>query len=437
MYQDVAVYDNLLSSFEGDGVYAASSDKDQFTITKENALADYTGPEFISVPCATCATTSVLLSASILDISATDPAGDPFPGDIRKARIKFFNRETMEDISGWLTPGLVNSADTTKGIVTYNWTVALPTSGYDVYAIGVVVDNTGTEGNYTAISESVLSVSRSSLKEFITGGGNVIPTQSNGDYASDPGRKVNFGFNVKYNKSGKNLQGNMNIIFRRAGHVYQIKATSMNSLSINTRNACSQKAIFVSKANLIDITDENNPQSVYGGNTLQVTITDNGEPGENDLISITLLSGNTLIYSSNWESNKTSEILLNGGNVVVKSGVNCSSTATNTITNSKTAMLAEETTASSLVSVSAYPNPLRDRTSIVYTLPAPMHINLAVYDLMGKKIAQLQDGIQNAGLHTVKYNASNKADGVYIYTLTAIDESGKVTSLNGKLIIGR
>ena len=103
----------------------------------------------------------------------------------------------MADISGWLTPGLVSSADTTSGIVSYNWTVALPSTSYEVYSIGVVVDNNGIAGNYIGRGETVLSISRSSLNEFITGGGNVIPMSSAGAYASDAGRKMHFGFNVK------------------------------------------------------------------------------------------------------------------------------------------------------------------------------------------------------------------------------------------------
>jgi hypothetical protein len=435
IYQDAGEH-NVVSSFAGDDTYAASSDTDPFNIIKENAITDYTGPEFISVPCATCATTQVLLSASVIDTSALYPANDPYPGDIRKARVKFIDLDNMQDISGWLTPGLVNAADTTSGIVTYNWTVALPTDSYDVYSIGVEVDNNGSEGNYVGTSQSVLSVSRSSLTQFITGGGHLVPASSGGQYASDAGRKVNFGFNVKYNKTGKNLQGNMNIIFRRAGHVYQIKATSMTSLSINTTNPCSQKATFVSKANLIDITDKNNPVSVYGGITLQVSITDNGEPGTNDLIGITLLNSNTLIYSSNWVSRKTTEMLLNAGNIVVNSGVVCSK---NIATRNEAVMVTESaiTTIPSAISVKAYPNPLRDQTSIIYTLPATMHINLAVYDIMGKKIAQLQDASQSAGIHKVKFNAANNAAGVYIYTLSALDANGKLTVINGKLIIGR
>jgi len=428
MYQDAGQY-SMVSSFAGDDTYAASSDTDPFIITKENAITNYTGPEFVSVPCATCATTPVLLSASVIDTTALYPLNDKYPGDIRKARVKFVNLDNMTDISDWLTPGLVNAADTTNGMVSYNWTVNLPTTGYDTYTIGVVVD-----GNYISSSQSVLSVSRSSLTQFITGGGHLVPAYSSGQYASDAGRKVNFGFNVKYNKTGKNLQGNMNIIFRRLGHVYQIKATSMTSLSINTQDPCSQKATFVSKANLIDITDENNPVSVYGGITLQTTLTDNGEPGKNDLIGITLLNGNTLIYSSNWVSKKTTEMLLNGGNLVVNSGVVCSNTIA---TRNEAVTVTEQTAIPPTISVNAYPNPLRDQTSIVYSLPANMHINLSVYDLLGKKVAQLQDASQGAGIHNVKFNAGNLAEGVYIYTLSALDDKGKLTVINRKLIIGR
>jgi hypothetical protein len=100
-------------------------------------------------------------------------------------------------------------------------------------------------------------------------------------------------------------------------------------------------------------------------------------------------------------------------------------------------MMTEQTVVPSAISVNAYPNPLRDQTSIVYTLPATMHVNLAVYDLLGKKIADLQDASQSAGIYKVKFNAANNAAGVYIYTLSALDANGKLTVINGKLIIGR
>ena len=70
------------------------------------------------------------------------------------------------------------------------------------------------------------------------------------------GLKTNFGFNVKYNKSGKSLQGKVNVIVRTSdGHVYQIKCNSMDTLAANTSNPNAGTASFTAKANLTDITD--------------------------------------------------------------------------------------------------------------------------------------------------------------------------------------
>ena len=94
---------------------------------------------------------------------------------------------TMADISGWLTPGLVTPGDATKGIVTLNWRVPVPTSGYNTFTIGVMIEGTG----YYVVrpAQSVLNVYRTTLDEFITGGGHIIPMDSKGEYASDPGQK--------------------------------------------------------------------------------------------------------------------------------------------------------------------------------------------------------------------------------------------------------
>jgi len=104
----------------------------------------------------------------------------------------------------------------------------------------------------------------------------------------------------------------------------------MSSLSIISTNPCSQKATFVSKANLTDVTNSALPISIYGGITLQVTMTDNGEPGKTDMIGFTLMNGNNLVYSSSWPTNKTLEYYLNGGNLVVHNGAKCTVTGTTT-----------------------------------------------------------------------------------------------------------
>ena len=429
MYQNVGSY-NLVSAFAGDAIYAASADNNLFNITKENAIINYTGPKFISVPCTTCATTNILLIASVRDTSAVFPANDIYPGDIRKARVKFVNLNTMADISGWLTPGLVSSADTTRGLVSYSWTVPLPSSSYDIYSIGVLVDNNGTEGNYIGKTETVLSVARSALHEFITGGGDVIPINSAGSYASDAGNQLNFSFNVKYNKSGNNLQGKMDVIYRRAGRVYLINATVLESLSITSTNPCSKKVIFISKANLIDATDPAFPINIYGSITMQVTMTDNGEPGTTDLIGITLLNGNSLVYSSNWVSISTQELLLNGGNIKVHNSVDCN-------TSNKFGKTSSGITEDSISSTSimAYPNPFINQTILKYTLKEAMQISLIVYDSRGIKVAQLVNGRMGAGKHEAWLDGTKLAAGIYLYVLETIDAKGKMNIFNGKLVV--
>ena len=325
----IPVY-NVVSTFDGDGSYVASSDTDGFDIQQENALVEYTGPEFVGEQNATASTTQVILSASINDV--IDALG--LDGDIRNASVQFYDINTNVAISGWLTPGLVTPGDFTKGIVTHNWSAPVPTSGYNSISVGIRVGTQSPENNgyYIGAGQTVINVYRVSLNEFITGGGHIIPVDSKGEYASDAGRKVNFGFNVKWNKSVRNLQGNLNLIFRKEGKVYQIKSTAMSSLSIISTNPCSQKATFLSKANLTDITNSALPISILGGITLQVTMTDNGEPGKTDMIGFTLMNGNTLVYSSSWPVNKTAEMFLNGGNLVVHNGVKCTVTGTTTTT---------------------------------------------------------------------------------------------------------
>ncbi|MCU0382412.1 MAG: putative metal-binding motif-containing protein, partial [Chitinophagaceae bacterium] len=183
------------------------------TITREDARVNYTGAPFASTSCQTCSNATVTLSATVQDISATnDAAGDNLSGDIRLARVRFVNRDNGAAISGWLTPGLVNSADLRTGTVTFNWTVNIGSADAEQYTVGIEVDGYYTRNQGS--DNAVINVAKP-LNDFVTGGGFIVASNSAGRYASDPGTKNNFGFNVKYNKSGKNLQGKLNFIVRR------------------------------------------------------------------------------------------------------------------------------------------------------------------------------------------------------------------------------
>ncbi len=68
-----------------------------------------------------------------------------------------------------------------------------------------------------------------------------------------------------------------------------------------------------------------------------------------------------------------------------------------------------------------YPNPFNPRTLIKYQVPKVSRVTLKVYDVLGKEIATLVNDIKQKGRYEIKFNASNLASGVYIYTIRAND----------------
>lgn len=70
-----------------------------------------------------------------------------------------------------------------------------------------------------------------------------------------------------------------------------------------------------------------------------------------------------------------------------------------------------------------YPNPFNPVTTIQYSVPKNSVVNLTIYNVMGQKVSTLINGKQDAGVHTVVFNASNIPSGVYFYKLTSGDYS--------------
>ena len=66
-----------------------------------------------------------------------------------------------------------------------------------------------------------------------------------------------------------------------------------------------------------------------------------------------------------------------------------------------------------------YPNPFNPTTTIKFGLPTASHVNLTVYDILGREVTVLVKERRNAGVHAIRFDASNLASGVYIYRLQA------------------
>ncbi len=66
-----------------------------------------------------------------------------------------------------------------------------------------------------------------------------------------------------------------------------------------------------------------------------------------------------------------------------------------------------------------YPNPFNPTTVISYKLSAVSDMTLRVYDVLGREVETLVHQRQDAGGHSVTFNAASLPSGVYFYRLQA------------------
>jgi len=64
-----------------------------------------------------------------------------------------------------------------------------------------------------------------------------------------------------------------------------------------------------------------------------------------------------------------------------------------------------------------FPNPFNPSTVIRWTIDVGRQTHLAVYDMMGREVAVLVNGLMPAGEHTVTFNATALPSGIYFYIL--------------------
>ena len=73
-----------------------------------------------------------------------------------------------------------------------------------------------------------------------------------------------------------------------------------------------------------------------------------------------------------------------------------------------------------------YPNPFNPSTSIVFSLPDHSHVSLNIYDISGRLVSTLVDGMVDGGVHNVVWNGTDingemVSAGVYIYALESAE----------------
>ena len=88
----------------------------------------------------------------------------------------------------------------------------------------------------------------------------------------------------------------------------------------------------------------------------------------------------------------------------------------------------DDNTGAGVLSVSAMPNPVNNKTNIKYTLAGekPMFVDMFLVDVNGKKVASIMRRTLTQGEYTYEYDASVLASGSY-YIVTLIDDDRLIT----------
>lgn len=83
-----------------------------------------------------------------------------------------------------------------------------------------------------------------------------------------------------------------------------------------------------------------------------------------------------------------------------------------------------------------YPNPFNPTTSIAFSVPKSEHTTVAVFDLLGRRVITLVDGLMSPGTHRIQWSGTNEsgepvAAGIYFYRLM----SGSQTETKKMLLL--
>ena len=71
-----------------------------------------------------------------------------------------------------------------------------------------------------------------------------------------------------------------------------------------------------------------------------------------------------------------------------------------------------------------YPNPVHSQAQVEYSLKASGKVRLSVYDIMGRHVRSIEDGVKPAGVHKVTWNGKDAsgrrtASGIYFVRLNS------------------
>ena len=82
-----------------------------------------------------------------------------------------------------------------------------------------------------------------------------------------------------------------------------------------------------------------------------------------------------------------------------------------------------------MIIIQNYPNPFNSTTILTYDIPQSGPVTFIIYNILGQRVVSLYDGLQQAGHHTITWDASNVSSGIYFAQLQSRNQSTTVKML--------
>jgi len=306
-------------------------------IKAEDAGLVFAGSYFTSTPSAPLSQTvgtTVYLRSTLTDTS------DGSRGNIQRAKLRYLliDNGTITpittadtDAEGWIGIQPANTNDSTTGIATLIWPVSLQANqASTTLTIGTEIGGASSYYTRNNVGDRVLVTVSRAEEHFITGGGTVIAGNSAGTLPTIEGSTISFGFHSKYHANGKKTRGKGEVIFQSSingsQRTYQVKIVDIINMGIIETGNNNGNGIISARAHLYDITNSIHGNMVASNIPVEIAVTDNGEPGEEDELSIAIYNNNgSLLTSSNWNGTSTVKKTIASGNIYVKGGFQAAS----------------------------------------------------------------------------------------------------------------
>jgi len=255
--------------------YAITFIPGTLVVTPEDARISYDGTHLVAAGGSAPEVATFELAAIVYDISATaDANGDAAPGDIRNAQVTFVDRASGATLCV-ASVVLADANDLRIGIASCLATVDF--TGRSSLTAGSVVG--GWYIRDSATDDAVISVA-AQTGAFQTGGGTIVVTQTVGTLGADANTRVQFTSNTR----GRSAS----VVFTHGGRTYRAKLASILNAAVSATPG-GGIADVTGIATLADITGTE--VVIDNAAVLHLRLVDAGEPGSNDVVSITLRKG--------------------------------------------------------------------------------------------------------------------------------------------------